>query len=150
MILILLVDQEKINYNVWFSQKKKDSNYSEVNIGVPTTNVAILIPENVDVPILKNIYSQISENADVSIPKNIHSQLQKMPISQFRKIIISLKHNFKKLILILWIMIPEHANNIWEYHVNQRDEIWRVYIKNVLHQPCLQKYNQSGKHNCSF
>ena len=33
-----------------------------------------------------------------------------MLISQFRKIIISLKHNFKKLILIFWIMISEHAN----------------------------------------
>ena len=122
----------------------------DFNIGLPTTNVAILIPENVDVSILENIYSPISENADVSIPKNIRSQFQKMPISQFRKIIISLKHNFKKLILILWIMIPEYANkyeNIMLINVMKFDG---AYIKNGPHQSRLQKYNQSGKHNCSF
>ena len=39
--------------------KRKDSNSSEVNVGLPTTNVAIPIPENVDVPILENIHFPI-------------------------------------------------------------------------------------------
>ena len=36
--------------------KRKYSNSSEVNVGLPTTNVAIPILENVDVPILENIH----------------------------------------------------------------------------------------------
>ena len=55
--------------------KRKDSNFSEVNVGLPTTNLVIPIPENVDVPILENIHSQIPENVDVPIPKNIHSPI---------------------------------------------------------------------------
>ena len=47
--------------------KRKDSNSFEVNVGLPTTNVAIPILENVDVPILKNMHSIILENADVPI-----------------------------------------------------------------------------------
>ena len=53
--------------------RRKDSNSSEVNVRLPTTNVAIPIPKNVDVPILENIYSPIPENVDVPIPRNIHS-----------------------------------------------------------------------------
>ena len=34
--------------------RRKDSNSSEVNVRLPTTNVAIPIPENVDIPIPKN------------------------------------------------------------------------------------------------
>ena len=37
-------------------------------------------------------------------------QFQKMLTSQFQKITIYFKQNFKKLILILWIMIPECIN----------------------------------------
>ena len=55
--------------------KRKDSNSSEVNVGLPITNLAIPIPENVDVPILENIHFPIPENVDVSIPKNIHSPI---------------------------------------------------------------------------
>ena len=55
--------------------KRKDSNSFEVNMKLPTTNVAIPILEimhvpileNVDVPILENMYSPISENVDVPI-----------------------------------------------------------------------------------
>ena len=36
--------------------KRKDSNFSKVNVVLPTTNVAIPIPENTDVPILENIH----------------------------------------------------------------------------------------------
>ena len=35
--------------------KRKCSNSSEVNVGLPTTNVVIPIPENVDAPILENV-----------------------------------------------------------------------------------------------
>ena len=55
--------------------KRKDSNSSEVNVGLSTTNLAIPIPENVDIPILENIHSPIPENVDVPIPKNIHSPI---------------------------------------------------------------------------
>ena len=55
--------------------KRKDSNSSKVNVGLPTTNVVISIPENVDVPIQKNIHFPIPENVDVPIPKNIHSPI---------------------------------------------------------------------------
>ena len=55
--------------------KRKDSNSSEVNARLPTTNVAIQISENVDVPILENIHFPILENVDVSIPRNIHSPI---------------------------------------------------------------------------
>ena len=39
--------------------KRKDSNSFEVNVGLPTTNVAI--------PILENMHSLILENVDVLI-----------------------------------------------------------------------------------
>ena len=47
--------------------KRKCSNSSEVNVGLPTTNVAIPIPENVDAPILENVHFPIQENVDVLI-----------------------------------------------------------------------------------
>ena len=47
--------------------KRKYSNSSEVNVGLPTTNVDIPILENVDVPILENMHSPIPENVDVPI-----------------------------------------------------------------------------------
>ena len=52
--------------------KRKYSNSFEVNVGLPTTNVAIPISKNLDVPILENIHSPIPENVNVPIPKNIH------------------------------------------------------------------------------
>ena len=55
--------------------KRKYSNSSKVNVGLPTTNVTIPIPTNVDVPILENIHSPILENVDVPIPRNIHSPI---------------------------------------------------------------------------
>ena len=42
--------------------KRKGSNSSEVNLGLPTTNVAIPILENVDVPILRVWYKRRKEN----------------------------------------------------------------------------------------
>ena len=55
--------------------KRKDSNSLEVNMGLPTTNILIPIPKNVDVPILENIHSPIPENVNVPIPRNIHSPI---------------------------------------------------------------------------
>ena len=52
--------------------KRKDSKFSKVNVVLPTTNVAIPIPKNVDVAILENIYSPIPENANIPIPENNH------------------------------------------------------------------------------
>ena len=46
-------------------------------MGLPTTNVAILITKNVDVSILENIHSPIPENVDIPIPRNIHSPIPK-------------------------------------------------------------------------
>ena len=74
--------------------KRKNSNGSKANASdasLPTTNVDIPIPEDVNNPIL--------ENFDVSIPENV-----KLSISQFRKI---LKQNFEKLILACWSVIPD-------------------------------------------
>ena len=39
---------------------------------------------------------------------------------------------------------------IWEYHVNQRDEIRRAYIIKGLHQLALNTFKKSGKQNRSF
>ena len=80
--------------------KRKYSNSSEVNVGLPITNVTIPIPENMDVLILENIYSQFRKMSMLQSQEIFIPQFQKMLISQFRKITIYLKHNFKKLILI--------------------------------------------------
>ena len=75
-----------------------------MNVGLPTTNVAIPIPKNVDVPILENIHSSIPENVDVPIPRNIHSPILKnvdIPIpennhifqTQFQKVDLDILRN---------------------------------------------------------
>ena len=51
----------------FFKRKCSTSNSSEVNVELPTTNVAIPILENADVP--------ISENADIPIPENFFAYL---------------------------------------------------------------------------
>ena len=65
--------------------KRKCSNSSEVNVGLPTTNVAIPIPENVDAPILENVDAPILENVEdapiletVNAPilENVHFPIQ--------------------------------------------------------------------------
>ena len=80
----------------FFKRKGSTSNSSEVNVKLPTTNVAIPIPENADVP--------IPENADV-------------PISQTQFQIIDLDSLDYD---------PGTRKQIWEYHVNQRDKIRRA------------------------
>ena len=67
----------------FFKRKGSTSNSSEVNVELPTTNVAIPILENVDVP----------------IPEMWMFRFQKMRMFQ------SLKHNFKELTLIIWIIV---------------------------------------------
>ena len=70
--------------------KRKYSNSFEVNVGLPTTNVAIPIPKNVDVAILENIYSPIPENANIPIPENNHisqTQLQKLILIYYETMI---------------------------------------------------------------
>ena len=57
--------------------KRKCSNSSKVNVGLPTTNVAIPIPENVGAPILENVDAPILENVHFPIPENVD-----VPISQ--------------------------------------------------------------------
>ena len=112
----------------FFKRKGSTSNSSEVNVELPTTNVAIPILENVDVPIPKNV--------DVPIPKNVD-----VPISQTQ---------FQRIDLDSLDYDPGTRKQILEYHVNQRDEIRRAYIIKGLHQPPLNTFKKSRKHNCSF
>ena len=65
--------------------KRKCSNSSELNVGLPTTNVAIPIPENVDAPILEDVDAPILENVEdapiletVNAPilENVHFPIQ--------------------------------------------------------------------------
>ena len=98
-------------------------------------NIHSPIPENVDVPQSQEIFiPQFQKNVDIQIPKNNH-----ISQTQFQKVDLdSLDYD------------PGTRKQIWEYHVNQCDEIWCAYIKNSPHQPPLETYKKSGKHNCSF
>ena len=112
----------------FFKRKGSTSNSSEVNVELPTTNVAIPILENVDVPIPKNV--------DVPIPKNVD-----VPISQTQ---------FQRIDLDSLDYDPGTRKQILEYHVNQRDEIRHAYIIKGPHQPPLKTFKKSGKHNRRF
>ena len=92
----------------FFKRKCSTSNSSEVNVELPTTNVAIPILENVDVPILENVDVPILENADVPTPKNVD-----VPISQTQ---------FQRINLDSLDYDPGTHKQILEYHVNQCDE----------------------------
>ena len=85
IILILFVDHEnQLQYLIFF--KRKDSNSSEFNVVLPTTNVVIpnlesidvSIQENVHPPIPENVDIPILENADIPIPENNHSPQTKL------------------------------------------------------------------------
>ena len=93
----------------FFKRKGSTSNSSEVNVELPTTNVAIPILENVDVPILENMNFPVPENVDV-------------PISQTQ---------FQRIDLDSLDYDPGTRKQILEYHVNQRDKIRRAYIIKV-------------------
>ena len=121
--------------------KRKYSNSLEVNVGLPTINILIPIPKNVDVSILENIHSPIPKNVYVPIPRNIHSPIPKnadIPIPENNYIS---QTQFQKVDLDSLDYDPGARKQIWEYHNNQRDEIQQAYIKNSLHQPRLEKYN---------
>ena len=92
--------------------RRKCSNSFEVNVGLPTTNVAIPIPENVDASILENVHFPIPKNVDV-------------PISQAQ---------FQRVNLDSLDYDPGTQEQIWEYHVNQHDEIRHAYSKKGPHQ----------------
>ena len=66
-----------------------------------------------DAPILENMHFLIPENVDVPISQ---TQFQRVDFD-------SLDYD------------PGTCKQIWEYYVNQRDEIWQAYIKKGLHQP---------------
>ena len=66
-----------------------------------------------DVPILENMHFLIPENVDIPISQ---TQFQRVDID-------SLDYD------------PGTHKQIWEYHVNQHDEIRQAYIKKGLHQP---------------
>ena len=64
--------------------KRKYSNSFVVNVGLPTTNVAIPIPKNMDVPILENIHSPIPKKC--SNPKKyLFPNSRKCRYHNFRK-----------------------------------------------------------------
>ena len=120
--------------------KRKYSNSSKVNMGLPTTNVAIPILENVDAPILENVDAPILKNVeDAPILENVHFPIPEhvdVPISQAQ---------FQRVDLDSLDYDPGTRKQIWEYHVNQRDEFRRAYIKKGPHQFPLKTYKKSGK-----
>ncbi|XP_065619095.1 uncharacterized protein LOC112027883 [Quercus suber] len=99
--------------------KRKCSNSSDVNVGLPTTNVAIPIPENVDAPILENVDAPILENVedapilenvDAPILENVHFSIPEnvdVPISQTQ---------FQRVDLDSLDYDPGTRKQIWEYH----------------------------------
>ena len=76
-----------------------------------------------DVPILENIHSPISKNVNVPIPKNIHFPIPEnadIPILENNHIS---QTQFQKVDLGSLDYDPGTCTKIWEYHVNQCDEI---------------------------
>ena len=71
---ILFVDYEKVNYHIWFFQKKSfDLEANTSGATLPTTNVE----ENIDVPIEENLDVPIEENLDVPIEQNSQTKFSK-------------------------------------------------------------------------
>jgi hypothetical protein len=76
-------------------------------------------------------------NADIPIPRNVD-----LPIPE------NLKPKFQKIDTSLLEWGPGLRQQIWDYHVNQYDEIRRVYINYDVFQPDLTTYKKSGpKHH---
>ena len=81
--------------------KRKCSNSFEINVGLPTTNVVIPIPENVDAPILENVDAPILENVHFPIPENVDVSISQ---TQFQRVDLdSLDYD------------PGTRKQIWEY-----------------------------------
>ena len=109
ILLYLYIMKKSTTILDFFKIKGSTSNSSEVNMELPTTNVAIPILENVDVPILENVNVSILENVDV-------------PISQTQ---------FQRIDLDSLDYDPEHANkygNIMLINVMKFD---RLILKRV-------------------
>jgi hypothetical protein len=108
--------------------KRKNLNDSEA-----TTSDATLPITNADIPIPGNIEIPIPENVDILIQENPHPKFQKIDTSLLER-------------------DPGLRKQIWDYHVNQRDEIRRAYCNYDVFQPTLSAYKKSGpeKHRRSF
>ena len=66
--------------------KRKNSNGFEANASdasLPTTNIDIPIPEDVNNPIPENVNVSILENVDIPIPENPQTKFQKIDIGLF-------------------------------------------------------------------
>ena len=95
---------------------RKNHNDLESNASdaiLPTTNADIPIPRNVEIPILKNADIHILKNVDIPIPEKLQPK-------------------FQKINTILLKRDTGLHQQIWDYHVNQCDEIRRAYITMVL------------------
>ena len=102
--------------------KRKVSNDLEANTSgatLPTTNVE----ENLDVPIKENPDEPVKENLDVPIEQNSQTKFQKVDMSSLQL-----------------ELDPGLCRQIYTYHVDQRDEIRRRYIKLGPYQPRFKKF----------
>ena len=114
---IVFVDYEKVKYHIWFFQRKV-SNDLEANTSsatLPTTNVE----ENPDVSIEENLNILIEENPDEPIEKNLDVPIEQNSQKKFQKVDMS---------LLQLELDPGLRRQLYTYHVDQRDEIWRRYI----------------------
>jgi hypothetical protein len=101
--------------------KRKNLNDSEASTSdatLPTTNADIPIPRNIEIPIPKNVDIHIPENVDIPILENPQPKFQKIDTS-----------------LLEWDL--RLRQQIWDYHVNQHDEIRRAYYNYGVFQPSL-------------
>ena len=110
--------------------KRKILNDLEANTSgatLPTTNAEenpnVPIEKNLDVPIEENPDEPVEENLDVPIKQNSQTKFQKVNMSS-----LQLK------------LDPQLRRQIYTYHVDQRDEIQRRYIKLGSYQPCFKKF----------
>ena len=94
---------------------------------MPTINVEenpdVPIEENLDIPIEENLDEPVEENLDVPIEQNSQTKFQKVDIS-----------------LLQLELDPGLRRQIYPYHVDQRDEIRRRYIKLGPYQPHFKKF----------
>ena len=79
--------------------------------------------ENLDVLIEENPDEPVEENLDVPIEQNSQTKFQKVDIS-----------------LLQLELDPGLRRQIYPYHVDQRDEIRRRYIKLGPYQPHFKKF----------
>ena len=116
--------------------KRKNLNDSEAMASYATlltTNANISIPRNIEIPILEHVDIHIPENVDIPIQENLQSKFQKIDT-------ISLERD------------PGLRQQIYDYHVNQCDEIRRAYYNYGVFQPKLSTFQKSRpeKHRHNF